>query len=471
VRTKPCARLSHLRRRQPPPRWFWLSCLLALIAISAALSLGAHALYAAAHRPAAPGGNGSTILTSPPPVATATPGSQFNPPSPVAGATSGNVPLPTNRDVVYATGNGIYAIPVAGGNVWQLNTPDYQAQFSPLLTPSGQVLYGGDGLWLSDVFASAATQIATLPPGMTITSAAFSPGGHYLTWNAESTNGQGNDSIYAGPVGSTYPVYEQSAQPCPCFTALGFAPRNPQTPGYWSRLLVTNDLGSPGGPGSGLWVLDPRAGIPSGPILSPAHGQGPLALVDGGQAILYAPTEGVVPQPTDGSVPASEADGPYASSLAIARWNGQEYANPTMLVAPPPDGVSASLYSWIVTPESSPNGATIAYVQFTTDTQVPYDRHNAVYVVPTTGGQPQLVATFTAKLVELGGWINQDLLAVYADGGIWALDVHTGAVTLITPTPGFARILGIVSGPAPTNPPTLNQQVMISTHAPRSDAD
>jgi len=441
IKAHTCPSRARLRKR--PPRWFWASCCLLVAVVCAGLGLGARALYAATHRSALGARAGPVVLATavPPPAS----GHQSNPPLPVAGTNTQAMSLPAGSFVVYANGGHIDVVAVDGGTPRALRTPGYQAQLVPLLTPAGQVLYGSsNGLWLAGLFGDTATQIATLPPGMMLAAAAFSPDGHYLTWSAEPADGEGNDVIYAGPVGSTYPVYEQPAQPCPCFIALGFAPRSPQNPDLWSRLLVTNDLGSPGGLGSGLWLLDPRAGIPSGPLLSMAHGQGPLVLADQGQTLLYAPTEGVVPQPTDGSVPASEANGPYASSLAIAHWNGQTYADAVMLVAPPPDGVAASLYTWIVTPEFSPDGQFIAYDQFTTDAQAPYDRHNAVYVVPTSGGQPQLVATFTAKLVELGGWINQDLLTVYADGGIWALDVHTGAVSLIVPTAGFARILGVV---------------------------
>jgi len=435
------------RQRRPLPRWIWISCLVLIVAMGTGLGLGAHALYAAAHRPGALVNTRPQRSTPPLPRFTPTPASTPGPPLPIAGI-SGSMPtisLPTDRSIVYATASNIAIVPAAGGAAQTLYTPEYQPQLPPLLTPSGQVLYSGNGLWLADLFDNTATQIATLPPDMTIASAAFSPDGHYLTWTAEADDSQGINIIYAGPVSATYPVYEQTAQPCPCFMALGFAPPDPHNPAFWSRLLVTNDLGSPGGPGNGLWLLDPRAGIPAGPILPADHGQGPLALVDRGQVLLYAPTEGVVPQPTDGSVPASEANGPYASSLAVARWNGQQYTDSTLLVAPPPDGIPASQYTWIVTPQFSPDDTQIAYVQFTTDAQPPYDRHNAIYTVPVAGGQPRLVATFTAKLVELGGWITQNLLAIYADGGIWALDIHTGAVTLITPTNGFVHILGIVT--------------------------
>jgi hypothetical protein len=59
-------------------------------------------------------------------------------------------------------------------------------------------------------------------------------------------------------------------------------------------------------------------------------------------------------------------------------------------------------------------------------------------------GKPQLLATTTATLLELGIWFNNHILILYADGVIYALDVQSGAVTTIAHTNTYARIVAVV---------------------------
>ncbi len=110
-----------------------------------------------------------------------------------------------------------------------------------------------------------------------------------------------------------------------------------------------------------------------------------------------------------------------------------------------------ALYRWVTTPTFSPDGHTLAYVEFSSDSQDPYDRHSALYTVQINGsgaqlqvGHPQLVATSTSRLLELGSWLNSHVVTMYGDGAIYALDVQSGALTTVNQTGGYARILAVI---------------------------
>jgi hypothetical protein len=59
-------------------------------------------------------------------------------------------------------------------------------------------------------------------------------------------------------------------------------------------------------------------------------------------------------------------------------------------------------------------------------------------------GKPQLLATSTAKLLELGMWFNSHILTFYADSNLYALDINSGAVTTIAQTGAYARVVAVV---------------------------
>ena len=112
-------------------------------------------------------------------------------------------------------------------------------------------------------------------------------------------------------------------------------------------------------------------------------------------------------------------------------------------------------YHWISTPLFSPDGHTLVYLEFSSDAQVPFDRHYAVYSVQVKTvrgrpqvGQPQLLATSLANFVTLGAWMNSSVVTFYSSNALYAMDVHTGAMTLITKTVAYARAIAVVQGQA-----------------------
>jgi hypothetical protein len=90
-------------------------------------------------------------------------------------------------------------------------------------------------------------------------------------------------------------------------------------------------------------------------------------------------------------------------------------------------------------------------VEFSSDAQEPYDRHSALYTVSVTGagshlsvGEPKLLATSSRRLVELGPWINNHVLTIYADGTLYALDVQSGSIASFARPNSYAQIVAVV---------------------------
>jgi hypothetical protein len=115
-------------------------------------------------------------------------------------------------------------------------------------------------------------------------------------------------------------------------------------------------------------------------------------------------------------------------------------------------------YHWVTTPIFAPDGKTLAYVEFSSDSQDPYDRHSALYTVKISSsgsqlkpGKPTLVAVTTANLLELGPWLNATIVTLYGDGTLYALDVQSGSLAALThPTSTeYLRILGVVGTSVP----------------------
>ncbi|HET8910507.1 MAG TPA: hypothetical protein VFN23_03530, partial [Ktedonobacteraceae bacterium] len=111
-------------------------------------------------------------------------------------------------------------------------------------------------------------------------------------------------------------------------------------------------------------------------------------------------------------------------------------------------------YRWVTTPMISPDGHTLIYVEFSSDPVEPYDRHSAIYTVKLSGsgknlkvGQPVLLATSSAKLLELGPWLdnqNSNIITFYADNVIYALDIHSKAISTIIQTKLYTRMITVV---------------------------
>jgi len=336
-----------------------------------------------------------------------------------------------------------------------LPTPGYvySEAVRPLLTQTGQLLYAGNGLWLTDIFDGTSTQVATLAPGQIITSMALSTDGSAVAWSTESINGNGSTNIYAGSLADPRLVYQQSDADCPCFRVFSFmtGPGNQKD----TTLLLTDDQGSHEAVQYGLWSLDLTAPFPAAPqlLLDESSLQGPLALAPYGNTLLYSADEGVVPYPTDGSIPVDIAPLTYANSLNLAALGGQPLAvSASQVVLPGQHNLSNSAaYHWVTTPLFTPDAHTLVYVEFSSDSQSPFDRHSALYTVQITGpggqlhaSRPRLLATSSALLLELGMWFNNHIVTFYADGALYALDIRTGAVTSILQTTTYARIIAVV---------------------------
>ena len=56
-------------------------------------------------------------------------------------------------------------------------------------------------------------------------------------------------------------------------------------------------------------------------------------------------------------------------------------------------------------------------------------------------GHPQLVTISTAKLLELGPWLNSHVITIYGDNAIYALDLKNGSLTTLTRGGSYLRII------------------------------
>jgi hypothetical protein len=362
--------------------------------------------------------------------------------------------LPAGYTVVYQQIDGLYLVSSSETIPHKIPATGYiySEAVPPILMPSGQLLYSGNGIWLIDLLGGTPTQITVLPPGQVITSMALSNDGTKIAWSTELVDGTGNIDIYAGPLAAPAIVYEQPALDCPCFRifsfAKGFGPKVNNT------LLLTDDRGSNEAVQYGLWSLDltQTLSIPQ-LILDEDPQQGPLALTPIGSGLLYSSNEGAVPVPTDSSVPTSIAALSYANDLNLTTLSGSSLtpgASQKVLVKQ--DNLSNSAqYHWVTTPLFSPDARTLAYIEFSSESQDPYDRHSALYTVQISGsgthihaGKPKLIATSTELLMELGAWFNNHIITFYSDGSLYAMDLQTNALTTLARTNTYANIIAVI---------------------------
>jgi hypothetical protein len=360
--------------------------------------------------------------------------------------------------MIYANRNGVYLLRANVALPEKLNTPGYSALVPPLLTSKGQLLYAGNGLYLLDLFrffegeTTTPLQIANIDTQkQVIASMAMSADGQEIFWSVEPHNGSGAISLYeaaltaAGSVSPTL-LYEQPANTCPCYMIFGLSRADIHGA---ASLLLTDNLGTPADQGTGLWAFNQDQQQVGQEMLAEDQGQAPLALSPDHTLLAFAPTTGVVPEPTDNSVPAQIGSQPYGNSLSVVGWNGSGTGNPVMIVPPQTNVHSFSAYHWITTPIISSDNKSLAYIQFSSDDTGPYDRHSALYVADTKGNSPPtVVANFSARLVELGGWLDNHTLLLYADNGIYAMDTQTAAISLLAVVNGYSNIIGLVHIPA-----------------------
>jgi hypothetical protein len=367
--------------------------------------------------------------------------------------------LPDGYHLIYEQKSNLYLVSSNSSVARLIPTQGYiyNQAVPPMLMPSGQLLYSGDGIWLINPLEGTPTQIASLPPGQVITSMALSNDGKMIAWSTEPVTGVGNIEIYAGPLAAPSIVYKQSALDCPCFRIFSFMN------GFGARadnmLLLTDDRGSHEAVQYGLWSLDlSQTPAKLQLILDENSQQGPLALTPSGNGLLYSSNEGAVPVPTDNSVPLDVASLSYANSLNLTTLSRSPLAlGPSQVILPEQHNLNNSAqYHWVTTPLFSPDAKTLAYVEFSSNVQYPFDRVNALYTVQISGsgtklhaGKPQLIATSTDNLIELGGWLNNHIIAFYGDGVLYAMDIQTGALTAFIQPLSYARIIAVI-GPGRT---------------------
>ena len=363
--------------------------------------------------------------------------------------------LPAAHYVIYQTTAHIELVSTTDGTAREISTPDYQYSQAvrPILTPDGQILYtGSHGIYLANIFDQQITKVAAIDASVEVVSLAMSQDGSMVAWSTEPIDGSGQVKLYAGSLTSPQLIRQQSVLNCPCFRIFSFLSGTDPTANH--TLLLTDDRGSATALQYGLWELDisTPAATPQ-QIMGEDSQQGPLALAPYSNTLLYAPYEGAVPVPSDNSVPSDVASLSYANSLSLVPVNGT-LLDPTtaQVVLPGQKNLASSAQHWVTTPTFSPDGHTLAYIEFTNDTQEPYDHHSALYTIglnglnaQTAANQPQLIATSTARLLELGPWLNSHIVTLYADGSLYALDIQSGSLVRLTSTNGYyARILGII---------------------------
>jgi hypothetical protein len=377
-------------------------------------------------------------------------------PSPISGPASTAAPpvLPANTGIVYADAHAIYLLSSSAATPIKLSTPGYTSLVEPILTNDGHLLYAGNGLYMIDLLHSAtlpALQIATIDTKtQVIASMALSADGHTVFWTVEPHNGNGTISLYESTlttvsVSAPTLLYSQPTTTCPCFMVFGLAEAGADGA---STLLLTDNLGTPADQGTGLWSFNSEQLQIGTALLAEDQGQAPLALSSDHTLLAYAPTTGEVPEPTDSSVPSQVGSQPFGSSIAVVGTDADDLDNPVTIVPPQSNIHSFSAYHWITTPLFSTDNQQLAYIQFSSDDAGPYDRHSTLYVAPTNGSSaPEVVANFSARLVELGSWVDSHTLLLYADQGIYAIDTQTAAISLLAVVPSYSRIMGLVQLP------------------------
>ncbi len=349
----------------------------------------------------------------------------------------------------------MYLVSTTDNSVQWLYTPDYayNQAIRPLLTPDNRLLYtGSKGIWMVGLFDQQAVQLATFPANLTVTSLALSQDGKTVAWTVEPADGSGQISLYAGPLDHPQLVRQQSALDCPCFRIFSFLNGNTTTAN--TTLLLTDDRGSNLAVQYGLWALDLSKPTADPQLIMDENSQqGPLVFQPYSTTLLYAPYEGAVPVPTDGSVPADIAALSYANSLSLETLDSStlEAGEPQVVLREQKSLASSQQATWITTPTFSPDGQTLAYVEFSSDPRAPYDRHSALWTVQITGagdhiqvGTPQLAALSTARMIELGPWLNSHTIILYGDGSLYVLDTQNNALAILVQGNHYLRVLGVL---------------------------
>lgn len=352
--------------------------------------------------------------------------------------------------VIYEQSQGISLLSTPNGVSHTLKTPGYiyNRAVTPIVTAAHELIYSGDGVWITSLASSHPRRLATLPSDHVITSLALSTDGTTIAWSSAPKTGNGSVVIYSGPLaspGRIIQVYQHSAAQCPCFRVFSFL--------HSHSLLLTNDRGDHRQVQYGLWRFDlpENAGgsvAQPQPLLPSDIQQGPLLFSPQTNTLLYSSYEGFVPMP-DSGVPADITSLNYANSLLVASMDqGQGNLAGRRVILPEQQALSGpAAYRWVATPQLSPDGRTLAYAEFSSGDRLPFARHYALYSAsPDDAGKenPQLLATASAQYVELGPWLTAHILTFYANNALYALDMQHGALTTLAQTGAYARIISVV---------------------------
>jgi hypothetical protein len=374
-------------------------------------------------------------------------------------------PLP--RSLIYEQNSQVWIISSWGGVPQELSMPGYIYNYAvpPLLTPSGQLLYTGDGIWMTNPFSGHPRQIANLPAGQVITSLVLNQDGSQIAWTSVPAYGQGTINLYIGSLEASTRVYQQPAGRCPCFRVFSFW-HDPTSLGD-RTLLLTDDHGDHGAVQDGLWILHLNGDATEQPqrIMASDPPQGPLALAPDANHLLYASWEGYTPVPDDDTVGIQSLNEPTeagtfsdANDLHIATIDAQtsKLASSQVIVPGQPpmttNAIATSAYHWITTPRFSPDGHTLAYFKFTSDVYAPFARESKIYIMSIdnsgaqiTRGSPKLLASGDSGYIELGNWLNNRYITLYAGSTIYSLDVQSKNLVKIVQTEGYAQIVATVA--------------------------
>jgi dipeptidyl aminopeptidase/acylaminoacyl peptidase len=366
---------------------------------------------------------------------------------------------PMPRSVVYEQNNHLWIASSWGGTPQKLSTPGYiySRGVPALFTPSGQLVYSGHGVWLTNPFSGHPKRIANLPAGQVITSLALSQDGSQMAWSSAPLSGKGTINLYAGPLESTVLVHQQPANQCPCFRVFSFS-QSATSLGN-RTLLLTQDDGAHNAVQHGLWLLNLKQGVRAQlqQLMASDPPQGPLALAPDNTHLFYATWEAYVPAPADGSLPDDAVALSYANDLNIATINTQvpQLTSSQVIVGRQPVGEPDTLdskYHWIMAPYFSPDGSKFAYLAFSSDRSNGLTRHSKIYAVDVklAGaqvmlGQPQKLISGNSGYSELGGWLDDHRLIVYVNGGLYTYDFLHKQLVKIVSTQGYAQIIGAVA--------------------------
>ncbi len=356
--------------------------------------------------------------------------------------------LPASYSVIYEQLQGISLLSTTNGVSRILETPGYiyNRAVTPIVTPAHELIYSGDGIWITSLISGHPSRLVALPSDQVITSLVLSPDGTTIAWSSAPKAGNGDVTMYVEPLDAPahiVRVYQHPAAQCPCFRIFSFLDSR--------TLLLTNDQGDHRLVQYGLWRFDllESSGSPSvQPLLPSDVQQGPLLFSPQTNTLLYSSYEGFVPMPDSGT-PADITSLNYANSLLVASINQAKGSLEGRRVILPEQQAldSPAAYHWVATPQLSLDGRTLAYIQFSSGDRLPFARHHALYSVSLEGANrdnPQLLATASAQYIELGPWLGAHILTFYADNALYAVDIQHSALTPIVQTGSYARIISLI---------------------------